>query len=67
MKNKFDKNYYSVTVIFLIISFVLMGLVFYKIITERSFEAADTYSSILFIVCIIYALYKYIKDKKHKK
>ena len=67
MKNKFDKNYFMVTIVFLIISFVLMGLVFYKIISEKSLAAADTYSTILFVVCIMYALYKYIKDRKNKK
>lgn len=67
MNKKNNKIDLIVTIIFLIISLTLIGLVFYKMISEKSFDSADNYSTVLFIVCIIYALYKYIRNKKERK
>lgn len=67
MKNKFDKNYYIITITFILISLVLIGIIFYKIVVNNSLNASNIYLTILFIICIMFAIYRYIKLKGGKK
>lgn len=63
MKKKFDKERFFITIIFLIVAFILLGVAIFKIIKEKDINAASTETTILLLVSVIYVFYKVIKDK----
>lgn len=64
MKNKkFDKKQFIFTIIYVVISLILLGISLYKIIKFKDLNAASLETSILFGISLIYVVLKFLKDK----
>lgn len=67
MKKKFDKNKYMITIVYIVIALILLGISFYKMIKNKSITSANLEINIVFGISIVYFVYYFIKNKKGKK
>lgn len=63
-KNKFDKEQFCVTIIFLIIAITLIVISIIKIVKNNNLDAANSYTTILLLISFCYIVYRAIKNRK---
>lgn len=62
-KNKKDKLSMIISGIYLIISFVLLGLIIAKCISTKSLDNANVETTLFLLISVIYFFFYYIKNK----
>lgn len=67
MKNLNKRKRFELTILYIIISLILIGISLYKIISKKDLNAATIEVDILFVISILYLIYKIVMNKKTSK